>query len=117
MLGSAKIAYAFDNKRNRICKISNVIVSVLYIISAWIFTVLGVMLFSLGLPDKFFPFIWSFTSAFLCSITPIFCVLGIALSIRLRKKYNYVASFWVQFIPFGTLGVASVSFLLLICTG
>ncbi len=117
MLGSAKVASAFDNKRNRICKVSNVIVSVLYILSAWIFTVLGIMLFSLGLPDKVFPFIWSFTSATLLSFTPIFCVLGIALSIGLRKRYNYVASFLVQFIPFGTLGVASVSFLLLIFTG
>ena len=94
------------------CKISNIVFSIIYGLFSWIFAFLGIMFFSLGLPDKAFSAICSFVSSLLFLLTPLFCVLAIVFSVLLKKRKNYLASLLIQFVPFGVLGVALVSFLL-----
>ena len=95
-----------------ICKTSNIILSVIYVLFGWIFGFLGIMFFSLGFSDEPFVAIFSFLSALLFLLTPIFCILGIVLSVLFRKKDKYAASFLIQFLPFCMLGAALVLFFL-----
>jgi len=99
-------------KWNQICTISNIIFSVFYGIFSWLFTFLGIMFFSLGFSDKIFTAVCSFLASILFLLTPIFCILGIVLSVLLRKKDKYAVSFLIQFLPFCMLGAALVLFLL-----
>ena len=94
------------------CKTSNIILSVVYVLYGWIFGFLGLMFFSLGLPDAPFTAVCYFLAVLLFSLTPIFCILGIVLSVILRKKKAFLVSFLIQFLPFATLGVSVVSFFL-----
>ena len=95
-----------------ICKTSNIILSVIYVLFGWIFGFLGIMFFSLGFSDEPFVAICSFLSALLFLLTPAFCALGIFLSVLYRKKKVFAVSFLMQFLPFGTLGFALISFFL-----
>lgn len=95
-----------------ICKISNIVLSILYTLCGWIFGFLGLMFFSLGFSEEPFVAICSFLASLLFALTPVFCVFGIAFSILLRKKKSFMASFMIQFLPFVTLGIALVSFFL-----
>ena len=96
-----------------ICKVTNFILSVVYVLCGWIFGFLGIMFFSLGFSDEPFVAICSFfLSSLLFLLTPGFCILGIFLSVLYRKKKVFLASFLIQFLPFGTLGIALVSFFL-----
>ena len=95
-----------------VCKCSNIILSVLYVLCGWIFGFLGVMFLSLGVSGAPFTVICSLLSSILFLITPVFCFLGIFLSVIYRKRETYLASFLIQFLPFGTLGVALVLFFL-----
>ena len=44
-------------------------------------------------------------------LTPIFCILGIVLSIVKWKKERYLGAFLVQFLPFGMIGISILLFL------
>jgi len=95
-----------------ICKTSNIILSAIYVLFGWIFGFLGIMFFSLGFSDKIFTAVCSFLASLLFLLTPIFCILGIVLSVLFRKKDKYAASFLIQFLPFCMLGAALVLFFL-----
>ena len=95
-----------------ICIISNIIFSVVYALGGWIFVVLGLMVFSLGFSDVSFSVVCSLLAALLCFLVPVFCVLGIVFSIKLRKMEAFLASFLIQFLPFDILGIALVLSLL-----
>lgn len=99
-----------NKKWHRICKISNIIFSVLYVLFAWFFTLLGIMFLTSGFSDGIFVAVCCCLGSLLFLLTPIFCIFGIVFSVLLRKKEQFLASFFVQFLPFGTLGVALVSF-------
>jgi ABC-type siderophore export system fused ATPase/permease subunit len=99
-------------KWERACRVSNIILSIVYVPGGWIFGFLGLMFFSLGLPDAPFTAICSFVASLLFLLTPVFCILGILFSVLLRKKNAFVAAFLIQFLPFMTLGIALVSFFL-----
>lgn len=97
-------------KWEQVCKISNIVLSVLYVLCGWLFGFLGLMFFSLGLPDNPFTAFCSFSASLLFFLTPVFCILGIVLSVIFRKKKSFSASFMIQFLPFCTLGGALVLF-------
>ena len=97
-------------KWESICKISNVILSLIYIPTGFVFGFLGLMFFSLGFSENIFSAICSFVSSATFLLTPIFCVIGIVLSVIFRKKKSLYASFLIQFLPFGTLGIAVFAF-------
>ena len=99
-------------KWERICKTSNIILSVLYALFGWVFGFLGLMFFSLGFSDKPFTASCSFLASLLFFLTPVFCVLGIVLSVFFRRKKSFSTSFLIQFLPFGTLGGALFLFVL-----
>lgn len=100
------------NKWDLIGIVSNIIFSVLYVPMGGLFYFMGIMLFTLGYPEEPFTAVCSFIATLLLALTPVFCVLAILLSVRSRRKANFVASFLVQFLPFGTLGIAMVVFFL-----
>lgn len=47
----------------------------------------------------------------LIALTPIFCILGIVLSIVKWRKERYIRAFLVQFLPFATLTLSILFFL------
>ena len=84
-----------------ICKTSNIILSVIYVLFGWIFGFLGIMFFSLGFSGEPFVAIFSFLSALLFLLTPAFCALGIFFICSLQEKEGFrsfvpdaVPSFW-----------------------
>ncbi len=95
-----------------LCIISNIILSVLYV--PMCLYPFGIGLMAIGM----FAANWEFSLSALISLlfvallflTPLFCILGIILSVIQRKRENYAAAFWVQFLPLGTLGLALVLF-------
>ena len=96
--------------RKTLCIISNILLSSFYISTSWM--VSAAALFYITALN------WqaSLVEAFWCAalgiiiLTPIFCVLGIVLSILKWRKEHYVRAFLWQFLPFGTLGVSLVLF-------
>lgn len=94
------------------CKISNIVLSVIYAVSFLFPFGLGLTLLSLGFAEKTYIAVCSLISSLLLLLTPVFCVLAIVFSIVFRKKQNYVASLLIQFLPFGTIGVAVIAFFL-----
>ena len=94
------------------CIISNIVFSVIYAVSSWFVSILGCLLLFGSLSDKVFPKIFYFASSFLLIGTPIFCVIGIVLSVVLRKKEKYKWSLSIQLLPFVTI-LISICFLLL----
>ena len=99
-------------KWESICKISNVILSLIYIPTGVVFGVLGLLFLSLGFSENSFSAICAFVSSATFLLTPIFCVIGIVLSVIFRKKKSLYASFLIQFLPFCTLGIAVFAFFL-----
>lgn len=103
-----------NSKWKNIYKISNIILTIIYTLFGWFFSFLGIMFFSLGLPNETLSAICSFLSSLMLLLTPAFCMFGIVFSVILRKKENYIASFIIQFVPFATLAIALVTFFLAI---
>lgn len=90
--------------------ISNILLSVLYVIYSWVVAVVGMMLLVILVFEAEWSasFVFLFTSSVLLTCTPLFCFLGILFSVRLRKKGYHGDSFQIQFLPFGTTFVAIV---------
>ena len=89
--------------------ISNIILSIFYACFAWIPSVFGLVPFLmaskplsvLSVYDVFF-----LATFALITGTLLFAVLGIVLSVILRRLGKYTASFVIQFLPFFTLGMS-----------
>ena len=92
--------------------VSNIILSFLYVPMCLYPFGIGLMALGMGAPNWEFTFEAVYTLLFLLLLflTPLFCILGIVLSVIQRKKENYATAFWVQFLPLGTLGLALVLF-------
>ena len=93
------------------CIISNIVLSVIYVVSSWFVSILGYLLLFGSSSGKVFPEIFYFTSSVLLMGTPIFCIIGIVLSVIFRKKEKYKWSLSIQFLPFATI-LLSICFLL-----
>ena len=95
-----------------ICIVSNIILSVLYLPMSVYPFFLGLMAIGMFAGNWEFTLLALVSAAFviLLFLTPLFCILGIVLSVIQRKRENYAAAFWVQFLPLGTLGLALVLF-------
>ena len=93
--------------KKAICIISNVLVSGLYMSTSWMVSAAALFyLVALG---------WDWTSSaqiiwiiatILIAATPIFCLLGIIISIVKWVRERYLGAFLVQFLPFATIGVS-----------
>ena len=95
------------------CVISNIFLSVIYAVSSWFVSILGYLLLFGSLSDGVcFPKIFYYSSSFLLMGTPLFCIIGIVLSVVFRKKEKYKWSLSIQLLPFATI-LLSVCFLLL----
>ena len=84
--------------------ISNIVLSVIYSTTSWIFSFFGLMLYVYTPKEPFAVgqiFLLESSIIFLCTV--IFCVIGIVLSVVFRKKQKYTASFIIQFLPFFTV--------------
>lgn len=91
-----------------LCKVSNVLLSVLYIPVSCYWAIFGVLL--IVAMDRFqidsVGEVVFLLSAIIMVLTPIFAILGIALSVAQRKKERYGTSFLVQLLPLTTMGLS-----------
>ncbi len=97
-------------KWEKICKISNVCLSVFYVMFWEFFGFVGFWFMTLA---KNAVMLWSGIGiGFL--LTPLSCILGIVLSVRFRKKQKYGAAFLIQFLPAALFRFELILFILLI---
>ena len=93
--------------KKAICIISNVILSGFYISTSWMVSAAALFyLVALGWDwTSLAQIIWIIATT-LIAATPIFCLLGIIISIVKWVRERYLGAFLVQFLPFGTIGVS-----------
>ena len=83
--------------------ISNIVFLVLYIPLSVFFSFLGLMFLAYA------EYTWAISHILLIGAgafllcTPIFCVIGLVLSIVFRKKEKYADSYVIQLVPFFTV--------------
>lgn len=87
------------------CMVSIIACSVFYALFSWIASFFGLyVLIMMGNPTEWtVGVIFLLASATLLLITPLVCILGIALAIRSMRKADYVHAFFRQLLPFATL--------------
>lgn len=95
--------------KRTLCVISNILLSIFYISSSWVLSLVSFLLMT-GMswswsPDE----VIGFLLLIVVFLTPIFCILGIVFSVIQRKRENYAAAFWIQFLPFAVIGIALVA--------
>ena len=95
---------------NRVGVVSNIILSVLYASFSWLISGFGLMVLVRLFNNWTIGQILLLSSCILFICTPIFSIVGILLSIILRKMEKYVFSFIIQFLPFVTILLAELLF-------
>ena len=96
--------------KKTICIISNIVLSYFYISTSWMVSAAALFYFvAVGWEMTSFIHICWMLGCGMIALTPIFCILGIVLSILRWRKERYLRAFLVQFLPFATL-VLSVLF-------
>ena len=80
----------FKSKWDKVCFVSNILLSILYMTLSWLFSFLGLMFFNLGLPDDVLRSSLGMLSSLMLLLTPVFCILAIVFSYLLRKKENII---------------------------
>lgn len=101
-------------KQQIICITSNVILSVLYAVCSWFVSVFGLMfLTALSGNNGSIWLVLQLIACILLVATPIFSIVGIVLSVVMRKKEKFTFSFLIQFLPFLTCGFSI--FLTVLC--
>ena len=100
--------------RKFLCIVSNIILTLVYIPMSWFASLLMWAAFDGYIANWTFSFdgIISFLFIALFFLTPLFSLLGIVLSIVKWVKNRYLGAFLVQFLPFGTLALGFVLFLI-----
>ncbi len=94
--------------------ISNIILSVLYAICSWFVSVFGLLfLTALSSNNWSVLLVFQLIACILLVATPIFSIVGIVLSVIMRKKEKFTLSFLIQFLPFLTCGFSI--FLTVLC--
>lgn len=98
--------------KKAICIISNIILSYFYISTSWMISAAALFyITALNWQASVVEAFW-FVGTALIAATPIFCILGIVLSVIKWRKERYLSAFLVQFLPFGTLALSIPLFLL-----
>ena len=101
-----------------LCIISNILMSLFYIETSWMVSA-AALFYLVGVG-------WDFSEPFqiacmvalgIVALTPVFCIVGIVLSVKQRKRENYFASFIAQFLPFGTFVLAAAVVLVFVYVG
>lgn len=98
--------------RKVLCIISNIILSYFYLSTSWMVSAAALFyLVAIGW-DWSSPaqIVWVVATA-LIVLTPLFCILGIIISIVKWSRERYLGAFFWQFLPFGTISLSVVLFL------
>ena len=83
--------------------ISNIVLSVIYAAFSWIISFFGLMLYTYTPKESIsIAQVFLLVSSILFICTILFCLIGIILSIILRKKEKHILSLIIQFLPFVT---------------
>ena len=95
-----------------ICIISNSILSYFYLSTSWMVSAAALFyLVAIGWDwSSPMQLLWVIATTVIV-FTPIYCILGIVLSVMQWRKGRFLSAFLVQFLPFGTIGVSAVLFL------
>lgn len=97
--------------KKAICIISNIILSYFYISTSWMISAAALFyITALNWQASVVEMFWTVALGIII-LTPIFCILGIVLSIVKWIKEHYVRAFLWQFLPFGTMGISVLLFL------
>lgn len=98
-----------------ICIVSNVVLSYFYISTSWMLSLAALFYISaLNFQASIVEAFWCVALGIII-LTPIFCILGIVLSVVKWRKEYYVRAFFWQFLPFATLGISAVLLVAPIC--
>lgn len=98
--------------RKAICIISNILLSYFYISTSWMVSAAALFyMAALDLQNPTVELLW-FVGLCIIALTPIFCILGIIISIVKWIKERYLCAFLIQFLPFGTLAISVPLFLI-----
>ncbi|MBQ3014530.1 MAG: hypothetical protein IJD75_05285 [Clostridia bacterium] len=98
--------------KKTICIISNIILSYFYLSTSWMLSLAALFyITALNWQASTVEAFWCVALGIII-LTPIFCILGIVLSIVGWRKEHYVRAFLWQFLPFATLAVSVLFFLL-----
>ena len=99
--------------KKAICIISNVLLSGFYISTSWMVSAAALFyLVALGWDwTSSAQIIWAVATA-LIVLTPLFCLLGIIISIVKWSRERYFGAFLVQFLPFATMGISVLLFMI-----
>lgn len=98
--------------RKAICIISNILLSYFYISTSWMVSAAALFyMAALDLQNPTVEVLW-FVGLCIIALTPIFCILGIIISIVKWIKERYLCAFLIQFLPFGTLAISVPLFLI-----
>ena len=104
--------------KKALCIVSNILMSLLYIETSWMVSA-AALFYLIGVG-------WNLSEPFqivcmmalgLVALTPVFCIVGIVLSVKQRKKEHYLAAFIAQFLPFGTFALAAAVVLVFVYVG
>ena len=104
-----------EKMKKALCIISNILLSIFYLQTSWM--VAAAAIFYLVAVDwsVFDPLQIVFVIAIvLVALTPLFCALGILLSVIQWNKGRYLAAFLVQFLPFAIFILAAMVVLLFV---
>ena len=94
--------------RKIICIVSNVVLSYFYISTSWMVSLAALFyITALNFQASVVEAFWCVALGIII-LTPLFCILGIVLSILRWRKERYVRAFLWQFLPFFTLGISAV---------
>ena len=97
--------------RKAICIISNILLANLYISTSWMVSAAALFyMAALNWQNSWMETFW-FVGLCIIALTPIFCILGIVISIVKWVKERYLGAFLVQFLPFGTIGLSVLFFI------
>ncbi len=95
-----------------ICIISNALLSYLYISTSWMVSAAAIF-YMTGIgwdPTSPIQVCWTLGCGII-ALTPIFCILGIVFSILKWRKERYLGAFLIQFLPFATLALSILFFI------
>ena len=100
------------NKKKLWGMIGNLVFIALYVPLCMYFCTLGALLLALVSFSWSAPTVFILTAAVIWLCTPILCLVGLVLSLILRKRDRYVFSYIIQLLPFASVLLA-ILFLLL----
>lgn len=99
--------------RKTICVISNILLSCLYASTSWMISAAAIFyLVAIGWDLSSPAQVLWVVAISLIALTPIFCILGIIISIVKWSRKRYLGAFLWQFLPFGTCMLSIPLFLL-----